>query len=746
MGKLEKLIKTLSVEDKIELTYGSGYWLTTNSISNINQKIVTDGPHGVRLQNHDLDKFFITDSIPSYSYPSLSTLANSFDDKLVNEVAHQIGLEANSLNVSLLLAPGLNIKRDPRGGRNFEYFSEDPLLSGRLGYAYVKGVQRGGVGATIKHVALNNQETYRFLSNSVVDSRTFRELYFLPFKLALKAKPEAVMSSYNLINGIYATENSYIMNDLIRNELNYDGLFISDWGSRNDPIRSIKAGLNLEMPGVDKTRNEYILDQYKKGLLTLSDINKAVKPVLKFLLKENKKKNFDEDKAKKVALKAALSSIVLLKNEDKILPLSKKEKILVVGGFFTNNRYQGSGSSKVNPKVRITPNDAFDTHNIKYDYIEAFDVNSNLTNYKEALDKASNYSKILVFSGLPDNLESEGFDKTTLNLPDNYVSFINELASINNNIVNIVCAGSQTDTKYDNNIKGLLYTYLAGGFSGEAIYQILYGKYNPSARLAETFVYDINDTYLKDKYPVKDKNNKYNEGLYVGYSYYYYKNLKPKYEFGYGLSYNKNTYSNFKYENNRIVFDIKNNDLSGYDTIFLFVEDNNKYIRLKDYKKIHLNLNETKNVSFELNDDYFKFFSVKKNRFVKPNAKFIVRIGTSLNNILYSKEVEIKGEEDYASPIFELKLNEGLIENNKFSLSSTLSDFENTESFDSLQKLVKSDIDISEIKDEMTKHERMVAFTSTPLRFYTNYIDLNVTIYDLLKYIDIENKNKENEK
>ncbi len=739
MGRLEKLLKTLSIEEKLELTYGSGYWLTCEALD-IKKKIVTDGPHGVRLQNHDLDKFFIEDSIPSYSYPSLSTLANSFDDKLINEVAYQIGLEANSLGVSLLLGPGLNIKRDPRGGRNFEYFSEDPLLSGRLGYSYVKGVQRASVGSTLKHVALNNQETFRFLSNSVVDKRTFRELYFLPFELSLKAKPEAVMTSYNLINGTYSTENSLIMNDLIRNELNYEGFFISDWGSRNEPVKSIKSGLNLEMPGVDKTRNKYILEAYKKGLLTLQDINKAVKPVLKFLLKENKKKNFDEERAKRVALKAALSSIVLLKNEDNILPLNKKDKVLIVGGFFADNRFQGSGSSKVNPKIRITPKDAFDKHKIKYDFIESFDINSNLTNYKEALKIASNYSKILVFTGLPDKLESEGFDKENLNLPQNYVEFINELSNINKNIVSIVCAGSQTDTTYDKNIKGLLYAYLAGGYAGEAIYQILYGKYNPSARLAESFVNSIEDTYLKDKYPVQDKNNLYSEGLYVGYSYYYYKGIKPKYEFGYGLSYNKNIYSNFTFENNKISFDVKNSDRAGNDTIFLFVEDNNKYIRLKDYKKIYLKLNETKNVSFELNDDYFKFFSTKANKFVKPNGKFIVSIGLSISNILYTKEVEIKGEEDYVSPKFEVELKEGLIESNEFSLSSTLSDFKDTDSFKELQDLVKSDIDISEIKDEMTRHERSVAYTSTPLRFYTNYVDLNVTLYDLLKYIEIENK------
>ncbi len=737
MGKLEKLLKSLSVEQKLELTYGAGYWLTS---SILNQKIITDGPHGVRLQNHDLDKFYIEDSIVSYSYPSLSSLANTFDDKLINEVGYQIGIEANSLNVSLLLGPGLNIKRDPRGGRNFEYFSEDPYLSGRLGYSYVKGVQRSGIGSTIKHVALNNQETYRFLSNSIVDKRTFRELYFKPFEMALKAKPEAVMTSYNLINGVYATENEWLMKDLIRKELGFEGLFVSDWGSRNDPIKSLKAGLNLEMPGVDKRRNEYILEQYKKGLITLDEINSSVKPVLKFLLKVKQHKNFDESKAQKVALKASLASIVLLKNEDNILPLKKKDKILVVGGFFENNRYQGSGSSKVNPKIRITPKNAFDKYNVNYDYIESFDVYGNLTNYSNALSNASNYSKILVFAGLPENLESEGFDKSSLDLPKKYTDFIFNLSLYNSNIVCIVCAGSQTNTNYDKNIKGLLYTYLAGGFAGEAIYKILYGMYNPSARLAETFVNDINDTYLKTNFPVLDKNNKYCEGLYVGYPYYYYKEIKPKYCLGYGLNYSKNSYSNFSFIDDKITFKIKNNKRAGYDTIFLFVEDNNKYIRLKDYRKIYLKLNEEKDICFNITDEYFKFYSTKEEKFVKPNGTFTIHLGTSLDNFIYSTKITINGEEDYTSPLIDLPLEEGMISNDKFSLSSTLSDFEGRESFNELRELVKSDIDISEIKDEMTRHERSVAYTSTPLRFYTNYVDLNVTIYDLLKFIDKENK------
>lgn len=740
MGKLEKILKTLSVEEKIELTFGAGYWLTETLDNKFKQKIITDGPHGVRLQNHDLDKFFIEDSIPSFSYPSFSTLANSFDDKLISLVGRQIGLEANKLNVSLLLAPGLNIKRDPRGGRNFEYFSEDPLVSGRMGYNFVKGVETSGVGATIKHVALNNQETFRFLSNSIVDKRTFRELYFLPFEYALRAKPSAIMTSYNLINGVYATENKELMQDLIRNELGFKGFFISDWGSRNDPILSLKNGLNLEMPGVDKRRNEYIYEQYKKGLISLEEIDNACKPVLNFLLKEKKTKKFNYDYAKNVSLRAALESIVLLKNDDNILPLKKKEKVLVLGGFFKNDRFEGSGSSKVNPIIRITPSNAFEKYNVDYDYIESFDVKGNLTDASKALENAKDYSKVVIFTGLPENLESEGFDKETLDLPKSYTDFINDISTSNKNVIVVVCAGSQTITSYDKNIKGLIYSYLAGGMSGEAIYKILYGTYNPSGRLAETFVNSLNDTYLKENYPILDKNNRYSEGVFVGYPYYYYKGIKPKYAFGYGLSYNKNTYLSFKYDNNVISFKIKNNYKAGKDTIFLFVEDEYKYIRLKDYKKINLNLNEEKEVSFTIIDDYFKMYSLSKNKFVKSTGKFKVLIGTSLDNILYTKEIDIEGEEDYIKHNINIKLEDHLIKNNCFNLSSTLSDFENTDSFEELSNLVKSNIDINDIKDEMTRHERMVAYTSTPLRFYTNYVDLNVNIYDLLKFIKKENK------
>ena len=744
MGRIDDILKKLSIEEKIKLTYGKGFWMSQDN-SYVDSKIITDGPHGVRLQNKDLYKMFIEDSYPSISYPSLSSLANSFDDKLVYEVARQIGLEANELNVSLLLGPGINIKRHPRGGRNFEYFSEDPLLSGRLGYEYVKGIQKSGVGATVKHFCLNNQEYNRFLSNSVVDDRTFYELYFKPFEISLAAKPCAIMTSYNRYNDIYNSDNKELLS-AIRKKYGYKGIFISDWGGTNHPLNSLKAGLNLSMPAVDKTRNDYIYLEYLKNNIKERELDNLLKPLLRFLLKEKKKTSFNINKAKKISLKAAINSMVLLENKDNILPLKRKDKILVCGKFFEEPRFEGNGSSKVNPRVLITPKSAFDNFNVSYDYIPTFDTSNNILNLKEAIKKAPFYDKVLIFVGLPNDLESEGFDRKTLDLPRNYVNSILKISEVNKNVIVIVEAGSQTIINYQNNIKGLLYSFLSGGLMGEAIYQILYGKANPSAKLAESFVKSESDTYLKNNYPVKNINNIYKEGLYVGYPYYYLKNIELNYPFGYGLSYSKYEYSNFKFEDFSIKLCGKSLDKNGYDTLFLFVEDSEKYIRLKDYKKIKLT-KSLKEIIFKLNLDMFKFYSEKSKKFVVGTSKYKIHIGTNINNFIYTKEIDIVGEELYIHPQIDLKIKKGIHRKSQlFDQNSTLKDLVGTKYFDYLNEEVNSGEKIENIKDLMSRHERMVQFSSTPLRFYTIYTDLDITWFKIFGIINGLNGNKEEEK
>lgn len=736
MGKLEDFEK-LSIEEKIKFTYGANSWQTySNSL--FQSETLTDGPHGVRLQDKSLDYAYInlSKSYESLAYPSLSTLANSFDEELLEDVGYQIGCEANKLKVSLVLAPGINIIRHPRCGRAFEYFSEDPIVSGTLGGAYIKGIEASGAKACVKHFCLNNQESKRMLQNSIVDDRTLNELYLKPFEIALKSNPSSVMVSYNAVNGKYMTENKELINKL-RNDLGYKGLIMSDWGAVSDSLKALEAQVNLEMPGSDDTRNKFVYEKYNEGLISKESIENNARYVAEFLSINKEKHKFNQEEANKVCLSAAEESILLLKNDDNILPLDSNDKILIVGTF-KNIRHGGSGSSEVNPSILRTVHDVFNEHKIKYDFIEGFDSKDNITNLEKVLDVAGNYQKILIFATLPKEYESEGFDRTTLDLPLNYVNSINKISKINNNIIVILNQGSVTSLPFINNIKGLVNMGLAGSFGGLALFNILYGITNPTARIAQSYVNE-RDTYLGKKYPVTNLNNRYREGLYVGYPYYYLKGIKPLFEFGYGLS-----YANFKYS----VFDLDKtidveieSDLDTKDTLFLFIEDSQNYIRLKDYKKVKVYKDSKSSVSFNIKDEYFKFYNC--NKFVVGRGKFSVLIGTSLSNIIYKKEVFIKGETPYVHPSIDLRLyGKSLKKEDTYSYKSTLEDLKDTPYYDTLvEKLVNSNV--SDDTNLMIIEQQKHAISDNMLHFYTITKGLNFTIYDLDSLIsELNLKNK----
>ncbi len=725
MGKLDEF-KKLNIEEKVKFTYGLNCWETYGN-SLIKTEILTDGPHGVRLQDKSLDYDYVnlSKSYPSLAWPSLSTLANSFDSNLLKDVGYNIGCEANKLGVGTVLAPGINIIRHPRCGRAFEYFSEDPLVSGYLGASYVKGLEESGAKSCVKHFCLNNQETKRMLQNSIVDDRTLNELYLKPFEIALKSKPSSVMVSYNAANGTYMTENKELLSKL-RNDFGYDGLFISDWCAVSDSVKALNAGLNLEMTGSDARRNEYILEKLNQGEISKETIENNAYHVAKFLTLDKKKDEFDEKKAYKICLKASEESIVLLKNSSNILPLNKKDKILVVGSFFKNMRFGGSGSSEVNPSTLITPCDAFNENNIYYDFVEAFDNDGNITDLDKALDIAKDYDKILVFTGLPKRIESEGFDRDTMDLPKDYVESIKKLSKVNKNIVVIINAGSVTTLPYLNDIKGLVLLGLPGSFGGSALYNILYGKTCPSAKLAQSYI-DEFDTYLGKKYPVKDLNNRYKEGLYVGYPYYYINDIKPKFEFGYGLSYANIKYSAFDLDKS-IEIEVES-DSDAKDTLFMFVEDSDKYIRLKDFKKFNVSKEKEVSITFNITDDLFKFYNNSK--FELGSGKFTVLIGTSLSNIIYKKEVIIKSKTKYIHPTYPVKLyGRSLKKEDKFTFKSTLEDLKDTSLYDKLvDRLVNKDK--NEDTNLMVIEQKKHAITDNMLHFYTVIKGLNWSIYDL---------------
>ena len=723
MGKVED---DIDIKEKIKFSYGANNWETYGN--NIFEKeILTDGPHGVRLQEKSTNYDYINLSKceKSLAYPSLSMLANSFDQSLLTKVGYQIGCEANKLGVSTILAPGINIIRHPRCGRAFEYFSEDPLVSGLLGAAYVKGVEKSGAKACVKHFCCNNQETKRMIQNSCIDDRTLHELYIKPFEIALKAKPSSVMVSYNAVNGTYMCENKALLDEL-RNNTNYKGIFISDWGAVSDSVKALNAGLNLEMPATDKFRNEFVYNKYLDGLISKDVIENNYKYVTNFLSKDKVKDEFIESDAQNVCLKACEESIVLLKNQDDILPLSKQDHILIIGAFFKEMRFGGSGSSEVNPSILKTPYVSFNESKVKYDYIEGFDNLGHITNLENAKLKALDYDKILIFTGLPKQYESEGFDRDTLSLPQDYITAINEISKINKNTIVIINAGSVTSVPYLKNIKGLIYFGLPGSFGGDAIYNILYGKVCPCGKLAQTYVSET-QTYLSKKYPIKDLNNKYSEGLYVGYPYYYLKGIKPIFEFGYGLSYSKFKYSVFDLDDS-IDIEIESSK-NCKNTLFMFVEDNNKYIRLKDFKSIKVFSNKVSKISFEINDDLFKFYN--DGSYKLGTGKFYVLIGSSLNNIIYKKEINIKSSVQYVHPEIDIKLSNGLLKKSKvYSYKSTIEDFKGTPYYDYLvQRLIKSDN--ADDDNLMIVEQKKHAIEDNMLHFYTLFMDLNFSINEL---------------
>ncbi len=736
MGKLEDFEK-LSILEKIKFTYGKNSWQTYSNDLFVSETL-TDGPHGVRLQDKSLDYDYInlSKSYKSLAYPSLSTLANSFDLELLESVGYNIGCEANKLNVSTVLAPGINIIRHPRCGRAFEYFSEDPIVSGTLGRAYIKGIESSGAKACVKHFCLNNQETKRMLQNSIVDDRTLNELYLKPFAIALQAKPSSVMVSYNAVNSKYMTENMELINKL-RTDLGFEGLIMSDWGAVSDSVKALDAGLNLEMPGSDDRRNEFVFEKYNEGSISKDKIDENARYVARFLNTNKEKHEFNQDEASAICLRAAEESILLLKNDNNILPLNKTDKILVVGTF-KDIRHGGSGSSEVNPSILKTPYDVFKENKVKFDYIEGFDSKGNITTLDKAIEEAKNYSKILVFASLPKEYESEGFDRTTLDLPLNYVESINKISKVNKNIIVVLNQGSVTSIPFIDNIKGLVNMGLSGSFGGLALYNILFGITSPTARLAQSYVNE-RDTYLGKKYPITDSNNRYREGLYVGYPYYYLKDIKPLFEFGYGLY-----YANFKYS----VFDLDKtidveieSDLDTLDTLFLFVEDGQKYIRLKDYKKVKVYKDSKVNVSFNIKDEFFEFYN--DNKFVLGRGKFSVLIGRSLNNIIYKKEVFIKGETNYIHPSIDLRLYGKTLKKDKmYSYKSTLEDLKDTTYYNDLvEKLVN--VDTNDDTNLMIIEQKKHAITDNMLHFYTITKGLNFTIYDLdtiIKDLNLKNK------
>lgn len=627
MYDLKKAISLLTLEEKAGLCSGLDFWHTKGvERLNIPSVMVSDGPHGLRKQEEGADHLGIHDSIQAVCFPAACATSASFDRALLYEMGETLGQECAAENVAILLGPAVNMKRAPVCGRNFEYFSEDPFLAGELACAFTKGVQSKGVGVSVKHFAANNQETRRMTVSSKMSERTLREIYFPAFEKVVKeAQPQTVMCAYNKINGVYASENEWLLTKILRDEWGFEGFVVSDWYAVNDRVRALRAGLDLEMPGGDGANDKRIIEAVKSGELSEEILDKAVERILKVVLdcaERRKTEKFDRKADHKKAVALAQECAVLLKNEG-ALPLTKTEKVLFIGEFAKIPRYQGGGSSHVNAysaegALRLA-------ENYGVSYIKGFgaDGSGMREERAEAVLAAKSADKVVVFAGLPDSYESEGYDRTHIALPECQNLLIKELIESGSNVTVVLHNGSPVAMPWIKGVNAVLEVYLGGEGVGEATVNLLYGNANPSGRLAETFPIKLEDNPAYLNFPGDKKEVDYSEGVFIGYRYYDSKKQEVLFPFGYGLSYTHFTYENLIVskkelrddETLEVCVEVKNvGTRAGKETVQLYVSDQTQSAvrpvrELKAFDKIALEAGEKKTVRFLLDQRSFAYWN-----------------------------------------------------------------------------------------------------------------------------------------
>ena len=664
--KYLEILKQMTLEEKASLCSGETFWLT-KAIERLGVPSVrvSDGPHGLRREKEKKGggTNIMQPALPATCFPPACALAASWDTDGVAEVGKAIAEEAKALGVSVVLGPGVNMKRSPLCGRNFEYFSEDPYLAGKLGEAYVDAVQKENVGVSLKHFCANDQESLRMSVDSRVDERTLREIYLAAFEnIVKKTQPMTIMSSYNRLNGVYMAENKRLLTDILRDEWGFKGIVVSDWGAINDRVEGVKAGNDLEMPGNKGINDRNIVKAVKAGDLSEEDLDKVVLRMIKFAFEgdalkvDNAPQKLDEHYI--LARKTAANSAVLLKNEDKILPI-KEGKIAVIGALAKTLRYQGAGSSHINPPKVTSFTDAMDEAGKKYDFAEGYVLTGN--GYKEDLIRqASETAKgkdiVLVFVGLTDAYESEGFDRKHKDIPESHNILIDEILKVNKNVVVVLAGGSPVNVeKWADKVKAILNVYLGGEAGGAATMDVLYGNVNPSGKLPET--YGIGDDALSAKYfPMGPRSVEYRESVFIGYRYYDTAKKDVRYPFGYGLSYTQFEYSDVTLSADKIKegepleakVTIKNvGDVAGAEVVQLYVKDVESTIfrpekELKGFKKVYLEPGESKEVVFALDERSFAYYNVKISDWHVESGAFEILVGSSSKDIKGSATVYVE--------------------------------------------------------------------------------------------------------
>lgn len=658
--KYKELISKMTLEEKASLMSGKDFWQSMDiERLGVPNMFLADGPHGIRKQMAAADHLGLNASYPATCFPTAATMANSWDEQLGEELATCLGAEAASLNVNVLLGPGTNMKRNPLCGRNFEYFSEDPYLAGKMAAAYVRGIQSNGISACLKHYAANNQEKNRMTIDTIVDERTLREVYLTAFEIGIKeGKAKTIMSSYNKINGTYTNESLHLMREILRDEWGFDGVVVTDWGGSNDRVEGLRAGNELEMPTTGGETNRDIIAAIKKGNLDESVLDECVDRLLTLVYDTEKgvkaapDKTFDAEGHHEIARKAAESSIVLLKNKENVLPLSGNEKIAVIGDFADNPRYQGAGSSIVNPTFLDKPLSFVKEYFPGFVGFEAgFKRYGNKKKglIKKAVKLALKADVILLYLGLDEITESEGLDRKNMLLPKNQQDLLKELAKLNKKIVVILSCGSALEMDWEGQTDAIAHGYLGGQAGAKAMLNVIRGFVNPSGKLSETYPIKYEDCPSCSNFQISEVSTEYRESIFIGYRYFDTASVPVRFPFGYGLSYTTFALSDVKFLEKGVSFSIANTGtFDGAEVIQLYVGlKNSKIFRankeLKGFKKIFLKPGESKEAFIPFDDKTFRYFNTLSNNWETEGGTYSLYLGNSVQNILFNGELTVDG-------------------------------------------------------------------------------------------------------
>ena len=664
--KHPEILSKMSLEEKASLCSGRDYWNTAAVESvGIPSIMLTDGPHGIRkrVEEKTKDQQKSLMGVPAICFPTAATTSCSWDPDLLYKMGETLGEECLKEKVSVLLGPGANIKRSPLCGRNFEYFSEDPYLAGTCAAAFIDGVQSKGIGTSMKHFAANSQETRRMTVNAVVDERALREIYLTAFEIAVKqSQPWTIMAAYNRLNSTYCAENKWLLTDVLRNEWGYKGIIVTDWGAENDRVTGLLAGQELEMPSSNGAGNRQIVAAVKSGIVEESYLDELCDRMIDMALKAQSVRGsnytYDSDAHHEIAREIAEQSMVLLRNEEHILPLQKEQSVAVIGEMAKSPRYQGAGSSLLNP---IKLDNAFDSMldmGAKVRYAAGYnkkspDTDTALLNEAVALAKASDVA--VLFLGLTEDFESEGYDRSHLSIPQAHIELLNRVAEVNPNVVVVLSGGSAIEMPWLSKTKAVLHSFLSGQASGSATANLLFGKANPSGKLSETYPLALEDNPSYKNFPGTAVSVEYRESVYVGYRYYDTTKKEVLFPFGFGLSYTEFAYSDIKLskkkikdtDNLTVTFKVKNTGkVDGAEIAQIYVHDQESTIyrpekELRAYKKVFLKAGEEKEISIELTKRAFAYYNVLLHDWHVESGKFDILVGASSRDIRQEATVQV---------------------------------------------------------------------------------------------------------